>query len=104
MKERASGDLRLSDAPDAGALDEGVECGPQGADLLRRLRGLLQFAEDHDPCLFLSILLGAVTGYALSFWRPKGAGVIFAILIVAAFIPYQVFIYPLFCGLSQVGL
>ena len=56
------------------------------------------------PSTFLSILLGAVTGYALSFWRPKGAGVIFAVLVVAAFIPYQVFIYPLVRVLSQVGL
>ena len=56
------------------------------------------------PSTFLSILLGAVTGYALSFWRPKGASVIFAVLVVAAFIPYQVFIYPLVRVLSQVGL
>ena len=56
------------------------------------------------PSTFLSILLGAVTGYALSFWRPKGAGIIFAVLVVAAFIPYQVFIYPLVRVLSQVGL
>ena len=52
----------------------------------------------------LAILLGAVTGYALSFWRPKGAGVIFAVLVVAAFIPNKVSIYSLVCGLSQVGL
>ncbi|MHC2484798.1 carbohydrate ABC transporter permease [Rhizobium leguminosarum] len=56
------------------------------------------------PSTLLSILLGAVTGYALSFWRPKGAGVIFAVLVVAAFIPYQVFIYPLVRVLSQAGL
>ncbi len=56
------------------------------------------------PATFLSILVGAVTGYALSFWRPKGAGIIFGVLIVAAFIPYQVFIYPLVRMLSQVGL
>lgn len=56
------------------------------------------------PATALSILVGAVTGYALSFWRPKGAGLIFGVLIVAAFIPYQVFIYPLVRMLSQVGL
>ncbi|NIZ12289.1 carbohydrate ABC transporter permease [Phaeobacter sp. HF9A] len=56
------------------------------------------------PATVLSILLGAVTGYALSFWRPRGAGIIFGVLIVAAFIPYQVFIYPLVRMLSQVGL
>ncbi|MDD9719812.1 carbohydrate ABC transporter permease [Sulfitobacter sp. PR48] len=56
------------------------------------------------PATVLSILLGAVTGYALSFWRPKGTELIFGILLVAAFIPYQVFIYPLVRMLSQVGL
>ncbi len=56
------------------------------------------------PATVLSILLGAMTGYALSFWRPKGGELIFGVLIVAAFIPYQVFIYPLVRLLSQVGL
>ncbi|MEJ2019976.1 MAG: carbohydrate ABC transporter permease, partial [Maritimibacter sp.] len=47
---------------------------------------------------------GALTGYALSFWRPAGAGLIFGVLVVSAFIPYQVFIYPLVRMMSQVGL
>jgi glucose/mannose transport system permease protein len=47
------------------------------------------------PSVFLSIAIGAVTGYALSFWRIRGANVFFAILLVGAFIPYQVFLYPL---------
>jgi glucose/mannose transport system permease protein len=66
--------------------------------------GFLNSLKIMIPSTFLSILLGAVTGYALSFWRPKGAGAIFAVLVVAAFIPYQVFIYPLVRVLSQVGL
>lgn len=47
------------------------------------------------PSVPLSILVGAVTGYALSFWRVRGANVIFGILLIGAFIPYQVFLYPL---------
>ncbi|MGF1619496.1 MAG: carbohydrate ABC transporter permease [Rhodomicrobiaceae bacterium] len=47
------------------------------------------------PSVFLSILIGAMTGYALSFWRVRGANAIFAILLIGAFIPYQVFLYPL---------
>lgn len=47
------------------------------------------------PSVFLSILIGAITGYALSFWRVKGANAIFAALLLGAFIPYQVFLYPL---------
>lgn len=56
------------------------------------------------PSTMISVMLGAVTGYALSFWRPRGADFIFGVLVIAAFIPYQVFIYPLVRMLSQVGL
>lgn len=47
------------------------------------------------PSVIVSITVGAVTGYALSFWRPRGAFLLFGMLIAVAFIPYQVFIYPL---------
>ncbi|HZX27513.1 MAG TPA: carbohydrate ABC transporter permease [Telluria sp.] len=47
------------------------------------------------PSTIIPILLGAVNGYALSFWRVRGAGWLFAILMVGAFIPVQVMIYPL---------
>ena len=33
------------------------------------------------PSTVLSIAIGAVNGYALSFWRPRGAGLLFAILL-----------------------
>jgi glucose/mannose transport system permease protein len=47
------------------------------------------------PSVAVSVSLAAWTGYALSFWRAKGAEVIFGILLVGAFIPFQVFLYPL---------
>jgi glucose/mannose transport system permease protein len=47
------------------------------------------------PSMVLSIFVASLTGYALSFWRVRGANVLFAILLLGAFIPYQVFIYPL---------
>ena len=47
------------------------------------------------PSVVVSIAVGAVTGYALSFWRPRGAGLLFGLLMAVAFVPYQVFIYPL---------
>jgi glucose/mannose transport system permease protein len=52
----------------------------------------------------LSILVGAVTGYALSFWRVKGANIIFAVLLIGAFIPYQVFLYPLVRLFAMTGI
>jgi glucose/mannose transport system permease protein len=56
------------------------------------------------PSLIVSIGVGAVTGYTLSFWRPRGGALLFGLLIAVAFVPYQVFIYPLVRIYSQVGL
>ncbi len=56
------------------------------------------------PSTILPILLGAVNGYALSFWRPRGANALFAVLMVGAFVPVQVMIYPLVRLLASLGL
>jgi glucose/mannose transport system permease protein len=56
------------------------------------------------PSVILSILLGALNGYALSFWRVRGAELLFAILLIGAFIPYQVFLYPLVRLFSVFGI
>ena len=56
------------------------------------------------PSVILSITVGAITGYALSFWRPRGAVLLFGTLIAVAFIPYQVFIYPLVRIFSHLSL
>jgi glucose/mannose transport system permease protein len=56
------------------------------------------------PSTILPILLGAVNGYALSFWRPRGANVLFGILLAGAFVPVQVMIYPLVRVLALAGI
>ena len=56
------------------------------------------------PSVILSIAAGAVNGYALSFWRVRGANVMFAVLLAGAFVPYQVFLYPLVRLFSQTGV
>ncbi|MDB5780971.1 carbohydrate ABC transporter permease [Caballeronia mineralivorans] len=56
------------------------------------------------PSTVLSILVGAVNGYALSFWKPRGASTLFAILLMGAFIPVQVMVYPLVRVLATVHL
>ncbi len=56
------------------------------------------------PSTILPILLGALNGYALSFWKPRGANVLFAILMMGAFIPVQVMMYPLVRILATLGL
>ena len=47
------------------------------------------------PSTVLPILIGALNGYCLSFWRPRGANLLFGVLMLGAFIPMQVMIYPL---------
>ncbi len=56
------------------------------------------------PSVILSIIAGAINGYALSFWRVKGANILFGILLLGAFIPYQVFLYPLVRIFSMAGI
>ncbi|MGX5840041.1 carbohydrate ABC transporter permease [Mesorhizobium sp. ArgA1] len=56
------------------------------------------------PSVLLSIAIASVNGYALANWRFKGADTFFVILIVGAFIPYQVMIYPIVIILREIGL
>ena len=57
--------------------------------------GFLNSVKILIPSVIVSIAVGALTGYALSFWRVRGAGLLFGTLMVVAFVPYQIFIYPL---------
>ena len=56
------------------------------------------------PSVLLSIAIASVNGYALANWRFKGADTFFVILIVGAFIPYQVMIYPIVIILREIGI
>ena len=56
------------------------------------------------PSVIVSIAIASVNGYALANWRFKGADIFFTILIVGAFIPYQVMIYPIVIVLREIGL
>ena len=47
------------------------------------------------PATILSVFLGALNGYAISFWRSKWGDLLFAILMLGAFVPFQVMIFPL---------
>ena len=56
------------------------------------------------PSVVASIAVGAINGYALAFWRLPGAGLLFAALLVGAFIPYPVFVYPLVRIFAWLGI
>lgn len=55
------------------------------------------------PSVILSMTIALISGYTLSKWKFKGSEVFFTILLVGAFIPYQVMLYPIVIGLREVG-
>jgi glucose/mannose transport system permease protein len=56
------------------------------------------------PSVILSILIASINGYMLANWRFKGADLVFSILLVGAFIPYQVMLYPVVIILRNLGI
>lgn len=75
----------------------GLECGGISVGFWNSVKILI-------PSMILSIFISSLTGYALSFWRVRGSNVLFAILLLGAFIPYQVFIYPLVLIYRDIGI
>lgn len=55
------------------------------------------------PATLLPVALGALNGYALTFWRKAYADMLFSLLLIAAFIPLQVMIFPLVKVLAALG-
>ena len=56
------------------------------------------------PSVIVSIAIASVNGYALANWRFKGSEFFFSVLIIGAFIPYQVMIYPIVIVLREIGI
>jgi glucose/mannose transport system permease protein len=56
------------------------------------------------PSTILPILVGALNGYALSFWKPRGASLLFGALMLGAFIPGQVMMFPLVRMAAGLGI
>ena len=55
------------------------------------------------PSVILSISIASVNGYALANWKYKGSEFFFAVLLIGAFIPYQVMLYPIVLVLKNLG-
>jgi len=66
--------------------------------------GLLNSFKIAIPGTLFPLILGALNGYALSFWRFKGANLVFTLLLVSTFVPIQVFIFPLVRMMTATGL
>lgn len=56
------------------------------------------------PAVLLSTMLGALNGYVLTKWQFKGHGVVFGLLLLSCFIPFQIVLIPMARVLGQLGL
>lgn len=56
------------------------------------------------PAVALSVMIGAVNGYALTQWRFRGADLFFAALLVGCFVPFQIVLIPMARVLAALGL
>ena len=47
------------------------------------------------PAVLASTMLGALNGYVLTKWRFRGAGLVFGMMLLACFIPFQIVLIPM---------
>jgi len=72
---------------------------------LRGLKGnLLNSIYLTVPATLISSFLGSINGYVLSKWKPRGANVIFPLMLFGMFIPYQSVLIPMTLTLARLGL
>jgi len=53
--------------------------------------------------VILSIAISSINGYTLANWKYRGSEIFFAVLLIGAFIPYQVMLYPIVLVLRSIG-
>jgi glucose/mannose transport system permease protein len=56
------------------------------------------------PAVFLSTMLGALNGYVLTKWRFRGDDIVFGLMLLACFIPFQIVLIPSARILGLLGL
>ena len=66
-------------------------------------RGFWNSVQILIPSVILSIAISSINGYTLANWKYRGSELFFAILLIGAFIPYQVMLYPIVLVLRGIG-
>ena len=56
------------------------------------------------PAVALSTVFGALNGYVLTKWRFRGDGIVFGLLLLSCFIPFQIVLIPMARTLGVLGL
>ena len=56
------------------------------------------------PAVLISTLIGAFNGYVLTMWRFRGSDILFTLLLLGCFIPFQVILLPMAQTLGYLGI
>ena len=56
------------------------------------------------PATLLSAAVGSINGYVFARWRFRGSEIVFNVLLLGMFIPYQIVLIPLVVTLQSIGL
>ncbi|PWW04556.1 carbohydrate ABC transporter membrane protein 2 (CUT1 family) [Hoeflea marina] len=56
------------------------------------------------PAVAISTVVGALNGYVLTKWRFRGSGIIFGLLLLSCFIPFQIVLIPMARILGMLGI
>jgi glucose/mannose transport system permease protein len=75
----------------------GVECGGLKGNFWNSVSFVV-------PAVAISTLIGAFNGYVLTMWRFRGSDVLFTMLLVGCFIPFQVVLLPMAQTLGMLGI
>jgi len=75
----------------------GVFCGGLKGNFMNSVSFVL-------PAVVISTLIGAMNGYVLTMWRFRGSDVLFTMLLLGCFIPFQVVLLPMAQTLGYLGI
>ena len=75
----------------------GVQCQGMKGYFLNSVRFVV-------PAVLISTFIGAFNGYILTMWRFKGSDLLFSLLMIGCFIPFQVVLLPMAQTLGWLGI
>jgi glucose/mannose transport system permease protein len=101
---RAGNLLALPLAPSFEAWAKAWSSACTGVDCSGLKRNFLNSVSFVVPAVAISTLIGAFNGYVLTMWRFKGSDLIFTLLLVGCFIPFQVVLLPMAQTLGTLGI
>ena len=75
----------------------GINCGGLSGNFWNSVSFVL-------PAVVISTVVGALNGYVLTMWRFRGSDILFTLLLIGCFIPFQVVLLPMAQTLGWLGI